>query len=139
MRIIYKKPDGGVAIVVPAHDLTKEEMQALAARVVPEGIPHEIVSVASIPSDRVFRDAWEHDTSARPEKIKTNMTKAKILAHDIRRVKREELMRPLDIEATIPALASKAEAKRQQIRDTDASKQTAIDAALDEAELKKLV
>jgi len=49
----------------------------------------------------------------------------------------EELQsfKPLDVEATIPALSVAAEASRQVIRDSDAIVQTDVDAA-DEAALK---
>jgi hypothetical protein len=56
-RIIYPTDDGGVAVIVPAPEcgLTIEE---IAAKDVPEGKPFEIVDVADIPSERLFRAAW---------------------------------------------------------------------------------
>lgn len=58
-RIIYPTDDGGVAIIVPATEcgLTIEE---IAAKDVPVGKPFKIVDVTDIPSDRIFRDAWEY-------------------------------------------------------------------------------
>jgi hypothetical protein len=58
-RIIYPTDDGGVAVIIPAHEcgLTIEE---IAAKDVPEGKPFKIVDVADIPSDRTFREAWEY-------------------------------------------------------------------------------
>ncbi len=56
-RIIYKTPDGGVAVIVPASD-TGLTIQQIAAKDVPHGIPYEIVNVADIPEDRTFRNAW---------------------------------------------------------------------------------
>jgi hypothetical protein len=57
-RIIYKKPDGGVAVIIPADcGLTIEQ---IAAKDVPAGKPYKIVDVADIPTDRTFRDAWEY-------------------------------------------------------------------------------
>ena len=58
-RIIYRTDDGGVAIVIPAHDcgMTLEE---IALKDVPEGRPFKIVDVKDIPSDRTFRNAWEY-------------------------------------------------------------------------------
>jgi hypothetical protein len=67
------------------------------------------------------------------------MGKAKTIAHDRRRAKRAEAFGPLDIEATIPAKAAAAEAKRQAIRDADAALQTQIDAALTVDALKTLL
>jgi hypothetical protein len=57
-RIIYPNDDGGVAIIVPAAEcgLTIEE---IAAKDVPAGKPYKIVDVSGIPTDRIFRNAWE--------------------------------------------------------------------------------
>lgn len=49
--------------------------------------------------------------------IRISMDKAKAVAHDKRRAARAAEFAPLDIEATIPAKAAAAEAKRQVIRD----------------------
>ena len=58
-RIIYPTDDGGVAVIVPAPEcgLTIEE---IAAKDVPTGKPFKIVDVNDIPSDRIFRNAWEY-------------------------------------------------------------------------------
>lgn len=58
LRIIFRKEDGGVAVIIPAPDcgLTIEQ---IAAKDVPAGAPHRIVDVSTIPSDRTFRAAWE--------------------------------------------------------------------------------
>jgi len=58
-RIIYTNDDGGVSILIPAHEcgLTIEQ---IAAKDVPAGKPYKIVDVADIPSDRTFRNAWEY-------------------------------------------------------------------------------
>lgn len=57
-RIIYKTPEGGVAIIVPSPNcgLTIEQ---IAAKDVPAGVEYHIVDAADIPSDRTFRNAWE--------------------------------------------------------------------------------
>lgn len=57
-RIIYTKPDGGIAIVIPAVEcgLTIEE---IAAKDVPAGLQYFIVDASEIPTDRTFRNAWE--------------------------------------------------------------------------------
>lgn len=129
-RILYQQADGTVAIIVPSGNVND------AIKDVPEGLSYEIVDDNTIPTDRTFRNAWEHDVSVAPEKVKTDMVKAKVLGHDIRRNARNELFKPLDIEATIPALSTAAEASRQTIRDSDAIVQTDIDAAADEVALK---
>lgn len=58
-RIIYPDDDGGVAVIVPAPGcgLTIEQ---IAAKDVPEGKPYQIIDVSELPSDRVFRNAWEY-------------------------------------------------------------------------------
>lgn len=58
-RIIYPTDDGGVAIIVPAAEcgLTIEE---IAAKDVPAGKQYKIVDVSDIPTERLFRNAWEY-------------------------------------------------------------------------------
>ena len=58
-RIIYPLDNGGVAVVVPAPEcgLTIEE---IAAKDIPAGKPYKIVDVTDIPTDRIFRSAWEY-------------------------------------------------------------------------------
>jgi hypothetical protein len=71
--------------------------------------------------------------------IVIDLNKAKNIAHDKRRAARSEEFKPLDVQATIPAMTAEAEAKRQQIRDKYAVIQTNIDAAADVATLKQIV
>lgn len=61
-RVIYATDDGGVAIIVPAPEceLTIEE---IAAKDVPAGKAYKIVNTTDIPSDRMFRSAWEVEIS----------------------------------------------------------------------------
>lgn len=60
LRIIYPKEDGGVAIVVPVSN-TEISIEELAKKVVPDGLPYQIVSASEIPDDRTFRDAWTYE------------------------------------------------------------------------------
>jgi hypothetical protein len=55
-RIIYVKPDGGVAIVIPTGEITIEDV---AKKDVPQGVAYKFISSSEIPSDRTFRNAWE--------------------------------------------------------------------------------
>lgn len=71
--------------------------------------------------------------------IRINLSKAKEIAHDVRRAKRAAEFAPLDIQATIPAMATQAEAARQAIRDKYAEMQTEIDAAASPDELKSII
>lgn len=59
-RIIYPTPEGGVAILLPTGELSVE---GTAAKDVPAGTPYRVVSVADIPTDRTFRNAWTADFS----------------------------------------------------------------------------
>jgi len=58
-RIIYPTPEGGVAIIVPAPEceLTIEQ---IAAKDVPAGVQYKIIDTTDMPTDRLFRDAWEY-------------------------------------------------------------------------------
>lgn len=71
--------------------------------------------------------------------ITINMTKAKDIAHDVRRAKRAEEFAPLDIKATIPSEAAAAEAARQAVRAKYADMQVAIDNAVTPDELKSII
>jgi hypothetical protein len=53
-RIIYKTPDGGVAVIIPADTIEA------CMKDIPEGAEYAIVDVTDIPSDRTFRNAWEY-------------------------------------------------------------------------------
>ena len=71
--------------------------------------------------------------------INVNINKAKEITHDKRRAKRTEEFAPLDIQATIPAMAAEAEAQRQVIRDKYDAMQTTIDNASSPEELKAVI
>jgi len=132
-RIIWDQ-DGSISICIPSVEC--QDIDAEAKKIVPAGTAYEIVDAADIPTDRTFRNAWKHDTSKSAKKVKTDMTVAKTIAHDVRRAEREAAFAPHDKMATVPALAADAEAARVVIRDADALKQKAIDAARSEASLK---
>jgi len=57
-RIIYKNPEGGIAVIVPTGELSVTET---AKKDVPTGLPFAIVDVSEIPESREFRDAWDID------------------------------------------------------------------------------
>jgi len=52
-RIIYKTPEGGVAVIVPATTVEA------CMKDIPAGVEYAIVDTADIPEDRTFRNAWE--------------------------------------------------------------------------------
>ena len=62
-RIVYQKPDGGVAIIIPAPGVELSSLMYL----VPSG-PYAIVDADEIPVDRSQRNAWTYDFSASPVK-----------------------------------------------------------------------
>jgi hypothetical protein len=58
-RIIYKTPDGGVAVLVPSPEYLQDHtIEELAAKDVPEGAVYEIVATDTVPTDRSWRAAW---------------------------------------------------------------------------------
>mgnify|MGYP005997593845 CR=1 FL=1 len=59
-RIIYKRPDGGVSIIIPMPEESRT-VEEIAQKDVPTGLPYKIVDVSEISSDRTFRDAWDID------------------------------------------------------------------------------
>ena len=60
-RILYKTPDGGVAVLVPSPEYLQDHtMEDLAAKDVPEGAEYTIVDTVDIPEDRTWRNAWEY-------------------------------------------------------------------------------
>ena len=74
--------------------------------------------------------------------IVTNLTKAKTIAHDMRRANREEEFKPHDevISKQIPSAdADAAETARAAIRTKYETVQTDIDAAINEVELINVV
>ena len=74
--------------------------------------------------------------------ITVNLTKAKTIAHDVRRAKRAEEFAPLDevIMKQIPgADTDVVEVSRAAVRTKYATVQTSIDAAVDVAALKTVV
>lgn len=71
--------------------------------------------------------------------ININLDKAKDISHDKRRNKRTDMLKQLDIEATIPTMAEQAEIQRQAIRDQFAAIQTEIDNAETIDQLKVII
>jgi len=135
-RIIIDNGNGTIGILIPTIEALKTmTLHEIADKDIPNELLYEIVDTNIIPKDRTFRNAWE----AKIGGVKTNMQKAKFIAHNMRRKARDELFKPLDVQATIPSQAQAAEAARQAIRDADAIKQTAIDKAITESELKAIL
>lgn len=65
-RIVYARPDGGVAVVAPVISLddpetmTEEEAIARALALLPQdATPAQIIDVIDLPQDLSFREAWQ--------------------------------------------------------------------------------
>lgn len=58
-RIIYKTPEGDLAIISPSsRELETHTIQDIAEKDVPSGLAYKIVDEADVPTDRTFRNAW---------------------------------------------------------------------------------
>ena len=132
-RIIYENANGGVSVIIPSQEyLISHSIEQLAQKDVPAGASFKIVDVSEIPSDRLFRDAWVING----EKVDHDITKAKDIAHAMRRESRAKEFSPFDVEATIPSKASAAETARQAVREKYAVMQTVIDSSSSIFEIK---
>lgn len=114
-KLVYTQENGLLAIVsgnLPAN--------------APRG--SDAITVEDLPADMNLHPAWFIDG----DKISIDLAKAKVCAHEVRRKDRDEQFAPLDfiISAQIPGNdPAEIEAKRVVIREADAVKQAAIDAA----------
>lgn len=129
---VIMKTDTGCCVLIPTGELSLEDT---IKKDVPEGIEYEIVDKSEIPSDRTFRNAWEK----KGKKIETNIPKAKLLAHEMRRDRRSKELKTWDdlISLNIPdSDLVGAEKERAKIRKKYDILQTKIDAASTESELK---
>ena len=131
-KILFTNTDGSLSVVHPVCNTigetltTDAEIEQRAWDKLPvDAINPVFVDKSVIPTDRTFRNAWEHGGDS----VTQNITKAKNIAHDKRREARSAEFAPLDIKATIPSEATAAEAARAAIRTKYATMQTAIDAA----------
>lgn len=135
-RIVYTKPDGSCAIIIPTGELS-------IAKVKKKDVPKDAINVrqitiAELPQDRLFRGAW--DDSNPEEFIGIDLDKAKQIAHDMRRLDRKSKMTRLDEEdgfmTTTPARKTEINLEKQVILDINATSQIDIDSANDENALR---
>lgn len=91
-RILYPRPDGSVAVLIPAPDcgLTLEE---IAAKDVPQGLAWQIVEDADIPTDRTFRNAW----TLQDGRLGHDLMKCMDLTKDRLRAARKPLLEAQDV------------------------------------------
>lgn len=63
-RIIYKNQDNSVSVLIPTSEaLSFATLLDVAEKDVPHNLPYWIVPTSDIPTDRIFRGAWEIDES----------------------------------------------------------------------------
>lgn len=135
--IVFENDIGGIAVFFPVPDVTAT-INELATQVVPAGVPYEIIDRAAVPTDGAFRNAWD----LADRKVVVNLTKAKAIAHNVRRELRAKEFAPLDeiIAKQIPGNDYAAiEQQRQTVRDKYAVVQTNIDAATTPEQLKQIL
>ena len=127
--IVYVNEFGGVSVCRPTGELSIEEVQV---KDTPAG---SIIVDDSIFPDNDFFNAWELNGST----VAVNISKAKNMAHEIRRSARAEEFKPYDevIMKQIPGNdATAAEEARAAIRVRYATMQATIDAASTVDEIK---
>ena len=124
-RIIYGRLDGGVSVVIPARciddgNLTDEEIFQRSWNKLPDdAINPQPITIADIPPDRIFRNAWEHGG----DKVNVNMNSAREIHLGRIRMARDKALALLDVE-TIKAAGkgdsealAAVEAQKQVLRD----------------------
>ena len=129
-KIIYSNSDGTVSIITPTGDIERAKQD------VPSGTAYEVVEDNKLPTDRTFRNAWVKGSGV----VTEDVTKAKAIAHDTRRLKRAAEFKPHDdiIAKQIPGKsASDAETARAAIRTKYATMQTNIDNATTTSKIKE--
>jgi len=117
-KLVYTQDNGLLAIV-----------SGILPASAPRGSDAITVQDRDIPNDYNLHSAWFIDGN----KISIDLAKAKVAAHEVRRRERNEQFAPLDYQvgAQIPGVdLADIEAQRVVIREADAVKQAAIDAAL---------
>ena len=138
-KIIYEQANGVIAVVHPTGEVPIEDLISSA---VPSDTPYEIVEQEIIPTDRTFRSAWKATNvgiASTSTEIYEDVGIAKSVAHEMRRMKRNELFAPYDeiIMKQIPGDdAVAAEVARAAIRTEFAGIQSAIDDASDVVGIK---
>ena len=105
-RIVFKNPDGTCGVIIPAGNVDA------AIKDVPDGLPHRIVDIDAIPSDRYFRAAWTDDNDT--ETVDVSMVKARDIQMGKIRELRNKKLEALDVETM---MGKDVQAEKQKLRD----------------------
>lgn len=63
-KIIFKNKDNSIGIITPTDEaLSFATIEQIAEKDVPHNLHYWIVNASDIPTDRIFRSAWEVDES----------------------------------------------------------------------------
>lgn len=148
-RILYTNDSGILSVIIPAPTVQtdKGEVPTTLEHILAtpsiaealEGKTYEVVDADKVPTDRVFRNAWRHDTTDSADKVSIDLAHAKEISHEIRRAARAAEFAPLDVKATIPAEAAAAESQRVEVRTRYAELQVAVDGCADAASLRSVL
>lgn len=132
-RIVWTNPDGTVSVLVPAPGVP----ESVWRKDIPQGVAVVETTAEALPRDRMFRKAWKLEGSSCFE----CPVKAKAVAHEIRRAKREQEFAPHDevIAKRVPGAEMQAEAARQQIREKYEGVQQRLDLAQTPDELRAIL
>ncbi len=145
-RIVFTNPDKSVGVLLPTNKLGLNGIMTNAEYVMNNDVPADatnvrLITTDELPSDRLFRSAWD---DSNPENfIGTDLVKAQAIAHGMRRANREDKMKPLDKEgnffSTTTGRKSAIKTSKQAIMDANATVQSDIDSATDEAGLRSVL
>jgi len=128
-RLIYSNPDGGVSVVIPAHDFGGSMNDLALSLNLPEDTAFAVVDETDIPADRTFRGAWRLGDHG----INQDIEAAKDIWRNKWRAVRAPLLERLDTDM-LRAIGdaekrAEIEAKKQALRDVT---QTALPDDIDE-------
>ena len=136
--IVVQKEDNSVSVIYTgASRLTTD--QIVARRFANSSEVYQVVDSATLPTQSVLFDAWVYDET---NGAVVDISRAKNVAHNIRRYYRTEEMKSYDdiIAKQIPGEdATDAEAQRALIRTKYATKQTEIDACTTADQLQTII
>ena len=69
-KIVFRNPDNTIGIITPTQEaLDKYGINAVALKDVPHGLEYKIINTSDLPESRIFRDAWEWDTTTVPDGV----------------------------------------------------------------------